>query len=155
MVAQNVITMPLDFYDGETMRRMVQDIETRLDSLKSAVEELDMPEYLKQLGQSQPANAGVNSLYSPANDVEAEILELQVVNSSAGAVTFNAFLDQDGATYDASTQVLKDESVPANSSVTFKLQWGLDDPNGNLAVQAATASTLTFTAHGRQRLKRR
>lgn len=105
----------------------------------------------RQLGQSRPGDTNAASLYSPASNIVAAIITTLVVcNQSGTADTFRVFLDDNGTTYDQTTALFYDIAIAADTTVTIELNLFMNDPTGNLAIRAATASALTFTAFGEE-----
>lgn len=103
---------------------------------------------LKQLGQLRPADTNAASLYSPGAGEEVTINSLVVSNTSGSAATFRIFLDDNGSTYDETTSLAWDISLPADSIYKHPGVITMNDSTGNLAVRSGTANALTFTAHG-------
>ena len=102
----------------------------------------------KQLGQARPANTTAVSLYSPGTGVTAIIKGVFIANTTGTAAKFRLFVDDDGTTYDESTALYWDASVPANSTVEICTFMAMNNASGNMAVRTDTASALTFTAFG-------
>lgn len=115
--------------------------------------QLDSFEY-KVLGQLSPANTTAASIYSPSKI--ALINEIVICNTTAGAVTFRLFIDNDGTTYDQTTALFYDKSVPANDSYIWSPAGGngimLNNAAANIAVRTGTNDALTFTVFGRERV---
>ena len=102
----------------------------------------------KQLGQLRPANTTAASVYSPGAGVTAVIKGIFIANTTGATVNFRLFVDDDGSTYDESTALYWDASVPANSTVEITAFIAMNDSGGNIAVRTDTASALTFTVFG-------
>ena len=101
----------------------------------------------RQLAQSRPATTPVASIYTPGDGVEAVVKKVFICNQSAGVATFDLYHDDDGATYDATTQLYKDQTV--GIGITRILDDDLYvDSSGNIAVRSAVTSALTFTLYG-------
>ena len=107
------------------------------------------------LGQSRPANTTAVSIYSPATNVVGFIKCIHICNQTGTAATCRLFIDNDGTTYDETTALEFDKSVPANNSLQFFYPddgLPMNDDAGNLAVRTGTNSALTFTVWGYERL---
>lgn len=102
----------------------------------------------KQLGQARPADLNAASLYSPGAGVTAIISSILVANTSGADATFRVFVDDDGTTYDETTALYWDITVPADQTYPIDAFIAMNDANGNLAVRTSVASALTFTAFG-------
>lgn len=103
------------------------------------------------LGQSRPADTNAASIYSPATNVIGFIQRIHVCNTTVGAIACRIFLDNDGTTYDETTALEFDKSVPANDSIDVdggEQGIPMSDDTGNLAVRTASANGLTFTVWG-------
>ena len=103
---------------------------------------------LKQLGQARPADLLNVSIYSPGASVSALIKNIVVSNSSGSVVNCRIFHDEDGTTYDETTQVVWDMDIPAGSPVFIDVFFGMINAAGNLAVRSSVANALTFTVYG-------
>ena len=101
---------------------------------------------IKQLGQARPSDTNAVSLYSPGASVQASVRVL-VTNTTATDATCRIFVDDDGTTYDQSTAIAYDVTVPANGSYQVGGIY-MNNSSGNVAVRSGTASALTFTAFG-------
>lgn len=103
------------------------------------------------LGQLRPANTTAASLYSPTANVIGTIELVHICNTTGSAAAFRLFIDNDGTTYDETTALEFDKTVPANNSVQLSFGAGglpMPDDAGNLAVRTDTNNALTFTAWG-------
>ena len=103
---------------------------------------------LKQLGQLMPTNTTAASIYSPGASTQTLIKSIVVCNTSAGAVTYRIFHDDNGTTYDTTTALYYDVSLAGNTSIILSLNLVMDDSTGNLAVRTSSANDLTFTCYG-------
>ena len=103
---------------------------------------------LKQLGQLMPTNTTAASIYSPGASTQTLIKSIVVCNTSAGAVTYRIFHDDNGTTYDTTTALYYDVSLAGNTSIILSLNIVMDDSTGNLAVRTSSANDLTFTCYG-------
>jgi len=104
----------------------------------------------KQLGQLRPANTTAASLYSPPTGIiSTEVTTIFVTNTTAGAIAYRVFIDEDGTTYDETTALYYDVSLGANTTEMINPN-GLfmNNSSGNLAVRTATNDALNFTAYG-------
>jgi hypothetical protein len=102
----------------------------------------------KQLGQSRPGSTTAVSLYSPGAGVTAIIKAVFVSNTTSATATFRIFVDDDGTTYDETTALFWDVTIPGNTTVELDSFLAMNDSAGNIAVRTDTASALTFTAFG-------
>lgn len=103
----------------------------------------------KQLGQLRPANTTAASLYSPSSGVQTVVKSIVVSNSSGSNAACRIFVDDDGTTYDETTQIVWDVTISsASSPLTIEINICMNNSSGNLAVRTDTASALTFTAFG-------
>lgn len=100
------------------------------------------------LAQVRPSDTSNTQVYSPASGITAEITRVLVVNTSNGNDTFSIFLHRTGTTYDESTALFWDETLNSDTTREIEGSWWLDDPDGNLAVNAGTGNAVTFTFFG-------
>lgn len=104
----------------------------------------------RQVGQARPANTAAVSVYTPADGMTTDIVTLVICNSSASAAAYRVFHDADGTTYDESTALFYDVTIPAKTTDIHDMQVFMADSGGNLAVRTDTASALTFTVYGHE-----
>ncbi len=102
----------------------------------------------KQLGQLRPANTTAASLYSPPAATTWIGKNLVVCNTTAGAITFRVFHDEDGTTYDTTTALYYDVSIAANTTLSLTGFLAGHTFGGNIGVRVSTGDTLTFTLYG-------
>lgn len=102
----------------------------------------------KQLGQHRINSTTATSLYSPGASTTAVIKSVVICNQTSSADTFRLFVDDDGTTYDQTTSLYYDTDIAANTTIQIDTYWPMNDANGNLATQNATANAITFTAFG-------
>lgn len=107
-----------------------------------------MAQNFKQLGQLRPGVTSAVELYSPAASTETIVKTVTVCNTTAGAVTFRIFHDDDGTTYDQTTALYYDVNIAANTTTPIEINIMLDDSSSSLAVSTSNANALTFTAYG-------
>ena len=107
-----------------------------------------MAETYKQLGQLRPADTNAASLYSPAAGTKTIIRQIYVCNSSAGALSFRIFHDDNGTTYDKDTALYYDHNVAANDTEVIDCHLYMDDNTGNVAVRSSSANDINFIAYG-------
>lgn len=102
----------------------------------------------KQLGQARENSTNAASVYSPAADTTAIIKSIVICNQSGADATFRLFLDDDGTTYDESTALYWDITIPANGSVPLDTYYTMNNSSGNLAYRSSVANALTITVFG-------
>lgn len=104
----------------------------------------------KQLGQARENSTNAVSVYSPGAGETAIIPVGGVViaNNTASPVAVRLFCDDNGTTYDQSTALMYDVTVPANYSIVYPGIINMHDATGNLAYRSATANALTITVFG-------
>ena len=76
------------------------------------------------------------------------IRSIVVCNTTGSASTFSIYLDDDGTTYDGTTQLFNDVDIAAGETIIIEGVFGMDDDTGNLAVQAGDADAVCFTVFG-------
>ena len=103
----------------------------------------------KQLAQLRPADTNAASLYSPPDNVTAELTRLVICNTTANTPSYRVFHDEDGTTYDQTTALFYDEPMVANTTQIIDLTGiGMRGTAGNLAVRTSAANEITFTLYG-------
>ena len=101
----------------------------------------------KMLGQAVATTSPV-SIYNPGASTESVIKQITVCNTSTNIVTVSIYRDDDGTTYDTTTAVNYQQSVPAKSTVHFDVYYCMNDSSGNIAIEAGASSSLTITLDG-------
>lgn len=101
----------------------------------------------RQLAQSRPTDTAAASIYSPGDGVQAIVKRILVCNTDTVAANWDLFHDDDGTTYDASTQLIKQVSVSPNETYVFTDELFVDS-SGNVAVATDVTAALTFTLYG-------
>ena len=102
----------------------------------------------KCLSQVRTTSTSAVVLYSPARGIVTEIQTIVVSNSDAGTALYHLFHDDDGETWDESTNIAWEVSKATNTVDVITLTLWMSDPNGSLACQQNTASAFTFTVYG-------
>ena len=102
-----------------------------------------------QLGQARPADPAAVSLYTLPANTRTKVTSVVICNTTGSAVSVRLFHSLSGTTYDATTALLYDVVVDANTSASFDPSdlW-LENTSGNIAVSTGTNSALTFTMYG-------
>lgn len=73
-------------------------------------------------------------------------------NSSSNIANASIFLDDDGTTYDESTNILWNVPIyPNMPPLTVEVNICMNNSSGNVAVKTDTASALTFTVSGMEK----
>lgn len=103
----------------------------------------------RQLAQSQPTVTTAASLYSPGNGVQGIVKKIIICNSSGADAAFDLFHDDNGTTYDGTTQLYKDNTVTAGLTRVLDDELYVDS-SGNIAVASDATAALTFTAYGEE-----
>lgn len=100
------------------------------------------------LAQSRPGNTTAVSVHSPLASSYTKITRVIVCNTASTTQKFRIFLDNDGTTYDETTALFWDITVPTDTTVEIEGDWWIDNSSGNLAVRTDSASAFTFTVFG-------
>jgi len=102
----------------------------------------------KQLGQARENSTNAVSVYSPDASQEVIIKSIIVANTSGADAAVRIFLDDDGTTYDETTAIAWDVTIPANSVWDREITLCMNNAAGNLAYRSSVANALTLTAFG-------
>ncbi len=102
----------------------------------------------RQLAQVRPTDTSNTDAVSPTGDEVLHITEILVCNTTSSAAPYRIFHDEDGATYDQTTALFYDVSLPATSSDIIELDEWMNDNAGNMVVRSGTGSALTYTFTG-------
>jgi hypothetical protein len=104
----------------------------------------------RQLGQSQAGTVTTAaSLYTPGDGIQAVVKRIIICNTTGGNAAFDIFHDDDGTTYDATTQLYKDNTVTAGLTRVIEDELFVDS-SGNIAVASDVTAALTFTIYGEE-----
>lgn len=100
------------------------------------------------LGQARENSTNAVSVYSPGASEEVIIKTIIVANTSGANATVRIFHDDDGTTYDESTAIAWDVTIPANSTWDRGMTICMNNASGNLAYRSSVANALTITVYG-------
>lgn len=101
----------------------------------------------RQLAQGQPTT--VSSIYTPGDGVQATVKRVIICNTSAANALANLYHDDDGSTYNATTQLLKDNTIGPGKTLVFDNEIDIDSA-GNLGASSDVTAALTFSAYGEE-----
>ena len=104
---------------------------------------------LRQVAQSTPSATAAASLYTPGDGVQSVVKRVYICNHSAGSAAWGMFHDDDGTTYTTATQLFKDQTLVAGSTLVLEDDLYLDS-SGNLAVETDVEGAITFTAYAEE-----
>jgi hypothetical protein len=106
--------------------------------------------FASQLAQSRPAGTTIAAVYTAARPTE--ITQIVVCNTTASPATFQLCHDDNGTTYDETTALYWNVSVPAASTTTITantLGEGISiDGGGSVAFRTSVVSALTISIYG-------
>lgn len=105
---------------------------------------------LKQIAQTQLGTTDATSLIQAASGQEICIKSVRVANTSAGNVAVTLYHDDDGSTYNDTTTVLPQTTIPALKILTDggDMTYFLNNTSGNFAAKASVIDALTITLYG-------
>ena len=104
----------------------------------------------RQLAQSQGGTVTTAaSLYTPGDGVQGIVKRVIICNTSGGNAAFDLFHDDDGTTYDATSQLYKDQTITAGLTRVLEDELFVDSA-GNVAVASDVTAALTFTLYGEE-----
>jgi len=98
--------------------------------------------------QARENSTNAVSVYSPGASTTAVIKTIFICNQSGASATFRLFVDDDGTTYDETTALYWDVSVPGNYTLHLNTFIAMDDQTGNIAYRSSVANALTVTGFG-------
>lgn len=103
----------------------------------------------QQMGQVRPPGAATPvSLYSPGASETGVIVQIMICNNSGASASYSLYHDDDGTTYDETTQIANEIVLAANDFVIISCKIMANDATGNIACESSVANALTFTAYG-------
>lgn len=107
----------------------------------------------KMLAQTRPANTTAATAYTRATSAAVIVTGGFVCNTSGASAKFRIFFHNSGTTYDATTALYWDVTVPADD--TYELNWKdnpvyLNTASGTIGVRTDTNNALTFTFFGQE-----
>lgn len=103
----------------------------------------------KTLGQSKPAAATDNTLYTVPALTDAVVSSIVVAETAGAATTFRICTDSGGSTSTAVGKALAwDVAIPANSIVTLTL--GITLAAASTLLARSLSGSCTFTAYGQE-----
>lgn len=104
------------------------------------------------LGRSIPSGTSPVALYTAPASTKAIIRNLVACNTDAGDVVVSVYLDPTGTTFDDTTILLKDYTIPAGETRALGAICGgllvIEDAGGSLGIKTDTVDVVVFTAFG-------
>ena len=97
----------------------------------------------KQLAQAQ-GTGGAASVYSPGTGEQVIIRDVVVVNTTGGDLDFILYCDDDGSTFDETTQILSVTTLPSNSTYERHSWITMNVNAGNIGFDAPSGLTITM-----------
>ena len=101
----------------------------------------------RQVAQVRPTATA--SIYTPGDGVQTTVKRIIICNQTAGDAAFDLYHDDDGTTYDQSTQLYGAQTVAARMSLVLEDELYVDS-GGNIAADVDVASALTITIYGEE-----
>jgi hypothetical protein len=103
----------------------------------------------EQLAQARPANTSTATLLNPIDNNLYIVYTIMIANVTGTAANASVFHDKDGTTYDQSTALLYQVSVPGNDTTILTFEKGITvRGDGHIGIQSGTSSSLTYTLYG-------
>lgn len=107
----------------------------------------------KMLAQTRPANTTAATAYTKPASASVIITGGFVCNQSGAPASFRLFFHNSGTTYDQTTALYYDISIPANDTFQFDFKNNplyLNTASGTIGVRTSVADALTFTFFGQE-----
>lgn len=102
-----------------------------------------------QLAQARPADTNTATFLDPIDNNLYIVYTIIIANVTGTAANASLFHDNDGTTYDQSTALLYQVSVPGNDSTIITFEKGLTiRGSAHLGIQSGTSSALTYSLYG-------
>lgn len=107
------------------------------------------------MAQARENSTSAVSVHSAPLSYRDKIETIMLCNTSGSAATFRLFFDADGTTYDETTALYWNSSLPADSTLTLCFDKGLylDNDSGNLAYRSSVANAITISVWGTREFK--
>jgi hypothetical protein len=102
----------------------------------------------KQLGQARENSTNAVSVYSVDVDTTGIIKFITIANNSGSDAAVRLFVDDDGTTYDETTTIAWDITIPADSVWDRHVFIAMNNSSGNFAYRSSIANALTITLFG-------
>ena len=99
-----------------------------------------------QLAQARENSTNAVSIYSTSVGETVQVF-LKISNSTTSTVKARVFHDNDGTTYDETTQIAWDVDIMAGSFLEIDKVF-MNNENGNLAYRSSVANALNATVYG-------
>lgn len=106
--------------------------------------------HFAQFAQARPADTNAATLFTAVRGYNYKV-RLIVCNTTGGGLTFRAFHDENGTTFDETTALAFDTAIGANAIVYVPTEgWIYMDNEGDdaIGVRTSSANGLTFTLYG-------
>lgn len=103
----------------------------------------------KQLAQLRPSDTDTVVILNPIDKSRVIVYTVNIANTTASGATLSLFHDKDGTTFNESTALLFDFTIPANETLKLFYEDGIGlTSQDNLAIRAGTANAITVTLYG-------
>ena len=106
----------------------------------------------QQIAQSRVTGTSALKLFKLSDltptPTRVRIKNFIVCNSTGTDLSFSAYHDKDGTTYDNTTALFLSTTIKANSTVQQNLDLGMVDHAENFAVKSSASLGLTYTLYG-------
>jgi hypothetical protein len=104
-----------------------------------------------QIAQIRPSGTTAVEAYTAS--IVTEIRKIAICNTTGSAALFSLFHDDDGSTFDETTALHYQQTVPPKTTITIDADMeagGISvKVGGQIGVQTDTANAFTFTMYGR------
>ena len=104
----------------------------------------------RQIAQLRPSGTTPEVFFNPSENKPYLLESVSVCNTGSAIIKVSIYHDIDGTTYDESTALVWEFSIPIGGVYLYEPKGGISDHDkaGNVAVQTDTANDATFTAFG-------
>lgn len=103
----------------------------------------------KEIFQTKINATVATTMFTNPSSTQTIIYKIRLVNNDASSRTYTLYKDNDGTTYDTTTQITKTRTVLANDEDIIEGPIILHS-TGNLAIAQSSANAFTVTGEGQQ-----
>ncbi len=102
----------------------------------------------RQLFQTRPAGTSAATAWTAPYFGQYKFTTIRATNVTASPVVVSIYHDDDGSTYDQTSALEYQVTLPANGSMTISNEVAGYSSGGTVGVQTATGSAVNFTGYG-------
>ena len=99
-----------------------------------------------QIAQAKPAGTSATTAFA-ASGSRYVVRQVCLSNNTGAASNVDIWLDDDGTTYNNTTQIYGAKAIPTDTTIVIDVYWPVAD-GGSIGVATSTGGAVNFTFYG-------